>query len=108
MRFQDLDTHSRESQEDTGVDLPRQPVLSVDAESQQRKQGAVGEGQPAQFFRRCSVYRRIHYSAGEQSDIFVSKGWLCTKAKTLCKAPIQIHGVGWNIKDRIFASWVAP
>ena len=35
-RFQNRDTHSRETQEDT-LDLPRQPVLPVDPEHQQRK-----------------------------------------------------------------------
>ena len=50
IQFQDLNVHGQEIQVDTGVNFPRQLVLPVDLERQQRKEGAVGKGQPAQLF----------------------------------------------------------
>ena len=81
------------------MNFPQQPVLPVDLERQQRKEGAVGKDNLHSCFDDVVWTDESTYSAGEQSDVFVSKGWLCTKAKTSGKAPIQSYGVGWNIKE---------
>ena len=90
-QMEDLLKHSWESKEDTGMDLPPQPLQPTNSQHEQKEDSG-------QLWRR-SADRRIQHPAGKQLLLFISKGWLCSKEKSSGEAPIQNHGVGWNLAE---------